>query len=139
MTKKATLKRCYYRSEGQMLTKNKFVVVFAVNGEEYSISLPNNAWSYMTPPLQFMAYIDTKPSDFKGTSFTPDNDIELPVVWNNDKEQWFLHTQVFQEGQQKLKKLHGSIQMEQYGMEEALKDLVECQLNQMAAIKEKLK
>lgn len=105
MSKKGKLLQCYYLSTGQMLTQNQFFISFTVNGGEYSISVPNNGWSYRTPALQFMGYIEKKPTDFDGWSFRPEEDIELPVVWNEEKEQWFLQNRIFQEGQKKLKEV----------------------------------
>lgn len=78
---KATLNKCYYRSIGQMLTVDAFVVEFEVNGETYKHELPNSGWSNQTPALAFMGFIGQKPSDFEnGKVAFNDEDMEVAVV-----------------------------------------------------------
>lgn len=104
--KKAHFQKCYYRSMGPQLTVDALFVDYLVNGDGYSISLPNNGWSLATPALQFIGYIEAKPSDFDGSVFRSNRKIKLPVVWDNEKEMWFLTQRVLMGGKQNLQEAH---------------------------------
>lgn len=64
----ANLIRCYYRSVGPQLSIDAFCVDFEVGEETYTHTLPNDGWSYQTPALAFLGYVEKKPTDVEGTS-----------------------------------------------------------------------
>lgn len=101
MTEQATLHRVMYRSIGNKLTQSVLRIVYGVDGETYTHDLLNNGWNVKTPSLQFMAYIDKRPSDFgESCSIEIEKDISIPVVEFVDG--FLLHNDVLEEGGNKL-------------------------------------
>lgn len=97
--KTGSLENCHYRSTGQMLTNDVLRVVYRVDDEVYTHDLPNKKWSKQTPALQFISFIDSKPTEFSDDRKI-EKEIEFPVTKVNDE--WLIHAQTLSQGMVKL-------------------------------------
>lgn len=103
MTNQAQVLSVQYKSRGRMLQQDIVDVEFEVEDKIYSHKVPNKGWSVQTPALQSLAAIDIRPSDIQGTKINvEERPIFIPVVWNNDNQQYLITKKVFMLGGNKL-------------------------------------
>lgn len=101
--KQAQVLRCSYRSIGPMNNVDALVVEFEVGGEVYEQPFPNQGWTYQTPALCFLAYLEKKPTDINGTSFDVEEDVEVPAMFFGEMDGFMILDSVLVNGSQKLK------------------------------------
>jgi len=77
---KGELQRIYYRAIGQQMMTDTLSVDFEVDGQTFTHQIPNKGWWYQNPSLQFLGYVDLKPTDIDGTQYVFEDEIMCPVV-----------------------------------------------------------
>jgi hypothetical protein len=102
MNKQGLVKRCLYRGIGPMNNVDALVAEVEVDGETHEHPYPNRGWSYQTPALLFLGYLEKKPTDIEGTSFEVD-DVSAPIMWSGDQQQYLIDDQALKIGRQFLK------------------------------------
>lgn len=98
----AELIRAYYRSLGQNLTTDAFIIEFEVDGEIYTNELQDTGWGYHVPALNFLGFVGRKPSEAEDGEFHFENQ-KIPVKWSDQMGKYWIQNAVMMFGQQNLK------------------------------------
>lgn len=98
---KGEINAFYYRSIGQGMMNDVLSVDFEVNGINCIHHIPNKGWAYENPSLQFLGYLEIRPTDIERTRYIPEDIVMCPVVKNQNE--YFLSKKAFDVGKYFLK------------------------------------